>query len=138
MNKERTISNGISLAIRRPETGAALLACTLTEQMNGAPWINKDIRMRFCIAYLRNCIDGHIEKSVDESLLRRLMSKPLTFGIRLLKRNPDAGIAMLVAMVMEELRERQKASPEELVEFGDEMLLRFFPEAKDLTTATSA
>jgi hypothetical protein len=131
--KEKTISSSINLAVRRPETGASLLARTLTEQMSGAPWIDRDIRMRFCIAYLSNCIDGHVERMVDPDLLRRLWNKPLSLGIRLLKRNPDSGIAMLVAMVMEELRERQQASQEEQVQFFEEMLLRFFPEAEELT-----
>jgi hypothetical protein len=133
VHREKTISSSISLAVRRPESGAALLARTLTEQLNGAPWIDRDIRMRFCIAYLSNCIDAHIERTVDPHLLRRLRDKPLSLGIRLLKRNPDTGIAILVAMVMEELRDRQKAGHQERIEFFEEMLVRFFPEAEELS-----
>ena len=57
-----------------------------------------------------------------------MQNRPLSVGIRFLKRRPDEGIKALAAMVVEELRQRQGLCEEEVREFYDEVLGQLFPE----------
>jgi transposase len=60
-------------------------------------------------------------------LLERVVKKPMTFGIRYLKRNPQEGLKMLVAVLMRELRSKQNYSYLELHTFYNEVIAVFFP-----------
>jgi hypothetical protein len=122
-----TIAQGIHLAIRKPQSGAELLAKTVAQCFNGAPWINTSIRMQFCILFLGNLIDNHVENDVDTSLLQRLKDKGLLFGIRLLKRNTSASLPILVALIMKELKAVQNFSYKEQMDFYQILERLFFP-----------
>ncbi|MDG5815666.1 hypothetical protein QA601_11285 [Chitinispirillales bacterium ANBcel5] len=132
MSAQESIAQGISMAIRHPESGVVLLARTFANSFKGAPWITREMKLKFCILFLGNIIDKNIEKSIDRDLAEKVLGKSIHFGIRLLKREPERGLRMLVALIMRELRERQKYSEDELQRFYDEVIVVFFPDAPAL------
>lgn len=123
----KSIEHGINMAIRHPEAGVELLARTFAIYFQGAPWINGDLKMRFCILFLSNLLDGAVEKQVSGRTMEKLVKKSMSFGIRLMKRWPDEGLKMLVAMVMRELRCNQHFSELEQQYFCEEVITVFFP-----------
>jgi hypothetical protein len=129
----KSIEHGINMAIRHPEAGVELLARTFAIYFQGAPWINGDLKMRFCILFLSNLLDGAVEKQVSARTMEKLVKKSMSFGIRLMKRWPDEGLKMLVAMVMRELRCNQRCSELELQYFCEEVITVFFPQESQKT-----
>ncbi|MFP4164883.1 MAG: hypothetical protein ACLFVE_12945 [Chitinispirillaceae bacterium] len=136
--QENTIRQGISMAIRHPETGVELLARSFARHFQGAPWITPELKIRFCILFLSNLMDNAVEREIDPGLLRRVLRKSMWFGIRLLKRWPEEGLKMLVAVVMSELRQNQRYSESEMQQFYDEVIGVFFPEAVNLEPTARA
>ncbi|MDR0305436.1 MAG: hypothetical protein LBI42_01220 [Chitinispirillales bacterium] len=129
----KTIEHGISMAIRHPEAGVELLARTFARHFQGAPWINGDLKMRFCILFLSNLLDGGVEREVSGRTLEKLVKKTVSFGIRLMKRWPDEGLKMLVAMIMRELKCNQHCSELEQQYFCEEVIAVFFPQEAQKT-----
>ena len=117
------------MAIRHPDSGINLLARTFARNFEGAPWISGELKLKFCILFLGNLIDGSVERDLDHQLVQKVLKKPMQFGIRLLKRSPDEGLRMLVALVMHELREEQRYSDSDFHKFYEEVIVTFFPEA---------
>jgi len=134
----KTIERGINMAIRHPEAGVELLARTFARYFQGAPWINGDLKMRFCILFLSNLLDGSVEREVSAQTMEKLIKKTVSFGIRLMKRWPEEGLKMLVAMVMRELRCNQHCSELELQYFCEEVIAVFFPQEAQKTILTKA
>jgi len=130
----KSIEHGINMAIRHPVAGVELLARTFAIYFQGAPWINSNLKMKFCIMFLSNLLDGDIEKQVSVRTMEKLIKKSLAFGIRLMKRWPDEGLKMLVAMVMRELRCNQRCSELELRYFCEEVITVFFPQEAQKST----
>ncbi|MCL2690017.1 MAG: hypothetical protein FWE57_09270 [Chitinispirillia bacterium] len=130
----KSIEHGINMAIRHPEAGVELLARTFAIYFQGAPWINSNLKMKFCIMFLSNLLDGAVEKQVSVRTMEKLIKKSLSFGIRLMKRWPDEGLKMLIAMVMRELRCNQHCSELELRYFCEEVIAVFFPQEAGKST----
>ncbi len=128
MNQNTTIQTTIQIAVRHPESASALMAKTFAAHFDGAQWIDREMRLQFCILFLGNLIDSNIEESVGAALIDRLEARSLEFGMRMLKRNPDTGLKILIVLIMKELRTRQKFESEEQMSFYKEILARFFPE----------
>lgn len=125
-----TVEKSVEMAIRRPSQSHTLLAKTLARLMNGENWIDRNMKKKFCTLFVSNHIDHNIEREVDVNLLEKIKAIPLSRGIRLLKRTPDAGLKVLVTLVTEELRNQQKLTHTEQLEFYDEIFGSFFPEIK--------
>ncbi len=123
------------MAIRHPEAGVVILARNFACNFQGAPWITAELKLKFCILFLSNLIDGGVEKQIEDRVLQKVLKKSMQFGIRLLKRWPEEGLKMLVAVVMSELRNNQRYDESELQSFYDEVLTVFFPEALALESA---
>ncbi|MDR0308047.1 MAG: hypothetical protein LBI42_14575 [Chitinispirillales bacterium] len=126
--KSKSIERGINIAVKNPEAGVSCLARTFAQYFQGGPWVNRDLKLRFCILYLRNLLDRSVEKEIDSGLLERVIKKPIIFGIRILKRNPEEGLKILIAVVMRELRCKQNYSYLELHSFYEEVIAVFFPD----------
>jgi len=133
----KSIEHGINMAIRRPEAGVKLLARTFAIYFQGAPWINSNLKMKFCILFLSNLLDGAVEKQVSVHTMEKLIKKSLSFGIRLMKRWPDEGLKMLVAMIMRELRCNQRCSELELRYFCEEVIAVFFPQEAEKSVVSA-
>ena len=124
-----TVAKGVELAIRHPEKAGALLAKTLASIMHSEQWIDHGIKARFCVLFVHNLLDSSIEACIDRKLYRRMLKLPFLTGIRLLKRHPDEGLKVLVAVVMKELRDTQKLPFEEQVVFYNELFAKLFPDS---------
>ena len=130
MRQDFTVRRGIRLAVQRPGEGAVLLAKTLSDVMSGQDWIDDSDKMKFCIMFVSNLIDRSIEKEIDEefkAVKERVKRVPFTHGIKLLKKRPGIGLKILISIVMEEIRDRQKLSEGEQFEFYDQLASHFFP-----------
>lgn len=136
--QNNTIQQGISMAIRHPEAGVVLLARSFALHFQGAPWITPELKLKFCILFLSNLMDSEVEKEIDPELLKKVLKKTMHFGIRLLKRWPENGLKMLVAVVMSELRQNQRCSEPEMQQFYDEVIGVFFPEAVSMESTVRA
>ncbi|MFP4014642.1 MAG: hypothetical protein ACLFVQ_11185 [Chitinispirillaceae bacterium] len=136
--QKNTIQQGISMAIRHPEAGVVLLARSFALHFQGAPWITPELKLKFCILFLGNLMDSAVEREIDPQLLKKVLRKSMQFGIRLLKRWPDNGLKMLVAVVMSELRQNQRYSQSEMQQFYDEVIGVFFPEAVSMESPVRA
>ena len=127
MKSRISVENGVKIAIRHPSSGEGILAKTLASYLNRQDWLNDEFKLRFCIKFVENLIDGSVEKSVDCKILEKLKKCSFTDGIRFLKKRPKEGIKYLVVMVMEELRHRQNFTEEQQFQFYEELLASFFP-----------
>lgn len=127
MHNKISIENGFKIAIRHPGSGAAILAKTLSGLIRGEEWINDEYKLKLCIMFVENLIDGSIEKSVNRQLLEKLKQKSFTEGIKLLKRRPHEGMKYMLVIIMEELRHRQNFNEEQQYQFYEELLASFFP-----------
>lgn len=128
MKQEVTVEKSIKMAIRHPSQSYILLAKTLANTMNGENWINRNIKKRFCLMLLNNHLDHKIEHEVDTKLLKKIKTIPLIRGIRFLKRTPEPGLKVLVSLVSKELKNRQKLTQEEQIQFYHEVFNNLFPE----------
>ena len=124
------IQHGIRLATRHPGKSATIMARDLTRRMDRAPWIDNRIKFRFCMLFVSNCLDGNVEKALDQTMLDKIARRPLEFGIRYLKRDYHTGLRVLVALVMRQLRAKNLLGPDEQGQFYSTMLERFFPGVK--------
>lgn len=124
----KNIKSSIQLAVRHPSTGSQLLARTIADAFTDAPWITRELKIRFCITYMKMIIGCEILQSVDENLLERITRKSLPFGIRLMKRYPELGVFALAKLIVDELNQNQKFTFEQLVEFQSELICDFFPD----------
>jgi hypothetical protein len=122
------ISDGIRIAIRHPSPAVALLAQTFSQSFENAPWIDTNLKIRFCIMLLDNYLESSVEERVGLRLIHKLRDKPLEFGIRLLKRDPQQGLEVLVGLVLYELRLVQLFDDGEQRGFITELLHQLFPE----------
>ncbi len=127
MAKRISIEKSVKMAIRRPAQSHTLLAKTLAAVINGETWIDRKMKKKFCALLMCNLIDRSIEQEVDTSFLKKIKSIPLTSGIRLLKRTPEQGLKVLVALVSIELRNQQQLNENEQVAFFKELFDYFFP-----------
>lgn len=131
MAEQITVQQSVSLAVQSPNQGNTLLAKTLARQLNQEKWFDARMKRRFCALFLSNCIDQHIEKRIDTAIMAKVKQMPLHRGLRMLKRNSAEGIRILVAIVSEELRHKQKMTSEELCAFFEEIVNSFFPAGED-------
>lgn len=120
----------VGMAIHDPSRSYTLLAKTLASVVNSEDWIDRKMKKMFCVLFVSNLIDQNIENEVDVALLEKIKKIPFVSGIRLLKRNPDEGLKVLVALVTEELRNQQEFTHVEQFAFFNELFGRFFPENK--------
>lgn len=133
MTKNISIEHSLEMAIRRPSQSSRLLAVTLAKVINNEKWINRSMKKKFCFFFVSNLVDQNIEKQIDKKLLQKIKKRPLTSGIRLLKRNQEEGLKVLVVLVTEELKNQQKLTHSEQYEFYDEILNHFFPDVRFAT-----
>jgi hypothetical protein len=131
-SRAATISDGIRIAFRHPSHAAGLLAQTFSQLFDDAPWIDSNLKKRFCIALVSNFLESTIEERIGLRLIKKLRDKPITFGIRLLRRNPQKGLEILVALVLYELRLVQLFDNSEQGTFLTELLGRLFPEFEEV------
>lgn len=127
MKSKISVENGVKIAIRHPSSGESILAKTLANYLKQQEWLNEEFKLRFCIKFVENLIDGSVEESIDRSILEKLRKKSFTDGIKLLKHRPQEGIKYLLVIVMEELRNRQNFTEEQQFLFYEELLANFFP-----------
>jgi len=128
MSQAVTVERGVEMAVRRPTKSHLLLAKTLANLMNGEGWIDRKMKKKFCALFVSNYIDHAIEREVNPRILTRVKEIPLPQALRLLKRNPNSGLKILVALVTEELNNRQMLNETEQGEFYHEIFGNFFPE----------
>jgi hypothetical protein len=124
----KNIRSSIQIAVRHPSSGSQLLAKTISDAFMEATWISRDLKIRFCIIYMKMIIGCELEQTIDDKLLEKVTRKSLPFGIRLLKRYPETGIFVLVKLIINELNQKQNFTLEQLVEFHSELLSHFFPD----------
>ena len=115
------------IAVRHPASGAAILASTLSKLIKDEDWINDEYKLKLCILFVENMIDGSVEKSIDPVILEKLKKKTFPEGLRLLKKRPREGLKYLLAIIMEELRHRQNFNEKDQNKFYEELLKNFFP-----------
>jgi hypothetical protein len=127
MSNEISVGNGLKIAVRHPTSGAAILAATLSKLMKEEAWINDEYKLKLCILFVENLIDGSVEKSIDHSILKKLKKKSFPEGLKLLKKRPKEGLKYLLAIIMEELRHRQNFNEKDQYKFYEELLKNFFP-----------
>ena len=131
MSKQNlSVESGLKIATRRPNQCAILMAKYLYPILEQEEWFNKELRVRFCLYFLRNLCDMSIEKEIDEELFNRVKSMHLKAGLSLMKKYPQEGVKVLVAIITKTLREEQKLTIEQQQAFYNEMFGRFFPETK--------
>jgi len=128
MSQAVSVEKGVEIAVRRPAKSHLLLAKTLANLMNGEGWIDRKMKKKFCALFVSNFIDHAIEREVDPKILKRIKEIPLPRALRLLKRNPNSGLKVLVALVTQELKDRQMLDETEQSEFYNEIFGNFFPE----------
>ena len=127
MHNKISVENGFKIAIRHPGSGAAILAKTLSGIIQDEEWINDEYKLKLCIMFVENLIDGSIEKSVDRARLEKLKKRSFANGIKLLKRRPHEGMKYMLVIIMEELRHRQNFNEQQQYQFYEELLAGFFP-----------
>jgi len=127
MNSRISVENGFKIAIRHPSSGAEILAKTLAQLIKEEEWINDEYKLKFCIMFVDNLIDGNIEKSINRKILDRIKKKSFAYGIKLLKHRPAEGMKYMLVIIMEELRHRQNFNETQQYQFYEELLANFFP-----------
>ncbi len=125
-----SVENGLRIAAKRPSQCAVLMAKYLYPLLTQEAWFNKELRIKFCLYFLRNLCDMSIEKEVDKALMARVKSMQLKAGLSLLKKHPQEGVKVLVAVIANNLREEQKLSITEQQVFYNELFGKFFPESR--------
>ena len=126
MHNKISVENGFKIAIRHPGSGAAILAKTLSKLIQEEDWINDDYKLKLCIMFVDNLIDGSIEKSIDRVILEKIKKKSFAEGIKVLKKRPDEGLKYMLVIIMEELRHCQNFNEEQQYHFYEELLSNFF------------
>ncbi len=127
MDSRISVSSGIRIAVRHPNAGELILANTLAEMLNKQEWLNDEFKLKFCIRFIDNLIDGGIERSVDPKIMEKLGKRSFPNGIKLLRKRPEEGMNYMVALVMRELRLRQGFDEKRQFVFYEELLANFFP-----------
>ena len=125
-----SVESGFKIAVMHPKAGARILAETLATLMTGEEWVTDEMKLKFCILFVENLIDGSIEKSIDRTILEKIKKKPFAEGMKIMKRRPEMGMRYMLSIIMEELRHRQSFSEKEQFEFYDKLLVCFFPKYK--------
>ena len=127
MTREVSIENGFKIAVKHPSSGAAVLASTLSKVIQNETWINDEYKLKLCILFVENLIDGSVEKSIDRAILKKLKRKTFPEGVKLLRKRPDEGLKYMLVIIMEELRHHQNFNEEAQYKFYEELLKSFFP-----------
>ena len=130
MSKNLTVKDGIKLAVTHPAKGAAILARTVASQLEKESWLNDEFKLKFCILFVNNLIDGSVEKSIDPDILKKIKKRTFIDGLKLLRKRPLEGMKYMLVIIMEELRNRQGFSSEDQFLFYESLLKSFFPEKK--------
>ena len=130
MNSNISVKNGFKIAVRHPSAGASILANTIAKILIGEDWITDELKLKFCIMFVDNLIDQHIEKSIDRKILDKIKKLPFTEGLKLMKHRPEQGMKFMLVIIMEELRNRQGFTEKEQFVFYENLLAGFFPELK--------
>jgi len=130
MKKSLTVKDGIKIAVTHPSKGAAILARTVASELEKESWLNDEFKLKFCIMFVDNLIDGSVEKSIDPKILKKIRTRSFTYGLKLLRKRPAEGMKYMLAIIMEELRHRQGFSSEDQFLFYESLLKSFFPEKK--------
>ena len=130
MHNKISVENGFKIAIRHPNSGAGILAETLSKLIQDEDWINDEYKLKLCILFVENLIDGSVEKSIDRRFLDRIKKKTFADGIKILKKRPGEGLKYMIVIIMEELRHRQNFTEEQQYQFYEELLAGFFPSHK--------
>ena len=128
MKQPITIGESVELAIRHPQTASQLLARSFAELIRMQHWMDTATITRFFILFMNNLLDKSIEGSVDAALYAKVRTLPFTTGIKLLERSPEAGLKVLVTIVMEELRDKQQLPLHEQISFFNQLFELVFPE----------
>ena len=130
MNIKISVEDGIKLAVNHPEKGAIILAKTMAKTLQQEDWLNDQYKLKFCIMFVDNLIDGAIEKSIDSKILQKISKLSFTDGLKILRKRPNEGMKYMLAIVMKELRTKQQYSRKEQFAFYDTLLRSFFPAYK--------
>ena len=130
MQKEVTVEGGLRIAVRHPHYGAAILAKSIAKAIGNEDWITDELKLKFCILFVDNLIDGNIEKNIDRRILEKIKNKTFPEGLKLMKRRPEQGMRYMLVIIMEELRNTQGFSQDAQFAFYEELLSGFFPEYK--------
>ena len=127
-----SIKNGMRILVRHPQSGIALFAKTLAENLDSIEWMNDEYKLRLCIMFVENLIDGSIENNVDPKIIKKIVDKPFTYGIKILNQRPREGMKYIVAIIMLEIREKQHWGLDDQFKFYDELRSNLFPGLKDV------
>ena len=130
MNTKISVEDGIKLAVNHPEKGAKILAGTMVKTLQQENWLNDQYKLKFCIMFVDNLIDGAIEKSINPKILYKISQLSFTDGLRILRKRPNEGMKYMLAIIMKELRTKQQFSRKEQFAFYDTLLMSFFPAYK--------
>ena len=130
MQSKISVENGFKLAIRHPHSGAEILAKTIAQLLIGEEWITDELKLKFCIMFVDNLIDGNIEQNIDRNILEKIKKRPFTDGLKLMKHRPTEGMKFMLVIIMEELRNHQGFTEKEQFVFYENLLSSFFPELK--------
>ena len=130
MNTKISVEDGIKLAVTHPERGEMLLAKTIVKTLQKENWLNDQYKLKFCIMFVDNLIDGAIEKSLDQKVLKKISQLSFVDGLKILRKRPNEGMKYMLAIIMKELRTKQQYSTKEQFAFYDTLLRSFFPSHK--------
>jgi len=130
MRNNITVKDGIKIAVTHPARGAAILGRTIAEQLEKENWLNDEYKLRFCILFVDNLIDGSVEDSINPSLLQKIKKRSFVDGLKLLRKRPEEGMKYMLVIIMEELKNKQGFSSEDQFAFYDSLLKSFFPAKK--------
>ena len=130
MNTKISVEDGIRLAVNHPEKGAMLLARTIVKTLQKEDWLNDQYKLKFCIMFVDNLIDGAIETSLNPKVLQKISRLTFTDGLKILRKRPNEGMKYMLAIIMKELRTKQQYSRKEQFAFYDTLLRSFFPAYK--------
>lgn len=114
-------------AVNYQAAGSELLARNVASALNESRWINNDLKIRFCILFMRSILDHKTHDPGRISLIQKINRKPLRFAIRLLKRYPEEGLSILSQSIMVELQSNQNFKLDQLVSFHTVLLNLLFP-----------
>lgn len=124
-----SVDTGMRLATRHTDRCADLLAAHVYPLLNQAAWFTPEWRLKFCAYFLQNMVDQSIEAEVDADVMTRIQRLRLTRAIRLLGNSPSTGTRVLVAILSQHLRQKQKFSTEQQYRFYETLFGQFFPES---------
>lgn len=129
ISREISVGEAVEIGAKEPKTAARLLAKNFLKEVGDI--FTPTMKQRFVKLFLKNLIDGNLEKEVNGNLLKRIKKLPLKRAMRLLKRYSEEGLKILVVAIYQELRDHQKVSEAEQIDVVNVFLKSLNPEEKE-------